>query len=87
MKKFLVIQTAFIGDVVLSTALLASLHEKYPEAQIDFLVRKGNETLLKGHPYIHEVLVWNKKENYFSLRSSYSCRFTFRKRNRYLHRE
>ena len=63
MKKFLVIQTAFIGDVVLSTALLASLHEKYPDAQIDLLVRKGNESLLKGHPYIHEVLIWDKKEN------------------------
>ena len=31
--------------------------------QIDVLVRKGNEGLLYNHPFLHEVLVWNKKEN------------------------
>lgn len=63
MQKFLVIQTAFIGDVVLATALLEKLHRYYPEAQIDFLVRKGNEALLAGHPFVHETLVWDKKQN------------------------
>ena len=46
MQKFLVIQTAFTGDVVLATALLEKLHRFFPDAQIDFLVRKGNEGLL-----------------------------------------
>jgi len=63
MKNFLVIQTDFIGDVVLSTGLLESLHAKYPEARIDILVRKGNENLLTGHPFVNEVLIWNKKQN------------------------
>ena len=63
MQKFLVIQTAFIGDVVLATALLEKLHAYFPEAQIDFLVRKGNEALLAGHPWLHQVLVWDKKQN------------------------
>lgn len=63
MQKFLVIQTAFIGDVVLATALIEKLHAHYPDAQIDFLVRKGNETLLTGHPFLHEVLIWDKRKN------------------------
>ncbi len=63
MQKFLVIQTAFIGDVVLATALLEKLHSYFPDAQIDFLVRKGNEALLTNHPYLHEVLIWDKKQN------------------------
>jgi len=62
MQKILVIQTAFIGDVVLSTALLESLHHQYPLAVIDVLVRQGNESLFTKHPFIHEVLVWNKKK-------------------------
>ena len=62
-QKFLVIQTAFIGDVVLATALLEKLHACFPDAQIDFLVRKGNEALLAGHPWLHETLVWDKKQN------------------------
>lgn len=63
MQKFLVIQTAFIGDVVLATALIEKLHAFYPDGRIDFLVRKGNEGLLLGHPYLHEVLIWDKKQN------------------------
>ena len=63
MQKFLIIQTAFIGDVVLATGIIEKLHAYFPEAEIDFLVRKGNEGLLQNHPYLREVLVWDKKEN------------------------
>ena len=63
MQKFLIIQTAFIGDVVLATVLVEKLHAYFPEAQIDFLVRKGNEALLEHHPYLNEVLVWDKKKH------------------------
>src|SRR5215467_2179438 len=66
MQKFLVIQTAFIGDVVLATALLEKLHQHFPDAQIDMLVRKGNEALLAGHPFLHEVLIWDKKAGKYS---------------------
>jgi len=45
---FLIIQTAFIGDVVLATALAEKLHQHRPEASIDFLLRKGNEGLVRA---------------------------------------
>ncbi|MCW5912623.1 MAG: glycosyltransferase family 9 protein [Cyclobacteriaceae bacterium] len=60
-KSILVIQTAFIGDVILATAVLEKLHRVYPDTNIDLLVRKGNEGLFKNHPYLHQVLAWNKK--------------------------
>lgn len=59
--RFLIIQTAFIGDVVLATAVAEKLHSYYPDASIDFVLRKGNEALLKGHPFIKTVYVWEKK--------------------------
>ncbi len=59
--KILVIQTAFIGDVILATPVVEKLHQYFPTAQIDFLLRKGNESLLDGHPFIHKVIVLNKK--------------------------
>ena len=62
MKKFLIIQTAFIGDVILATAIVEKLHQFYPESRIDFLLRKGNEGLLENHPIINEVLIWDKKQ-------------------------
>ncbi len=61
MKQILLIQTAFIGDVILATPVLERLHEAFPDAKIDFLLRKGNEKLLDHHPFIREVLIWNKK--------------------------
>nr|MBA4139916.1 glycosyltransferase family 9 protein [Segetibacter sp.] len=63
MQRFLVIQTAFIGDAVLATALIEKLHQFYPDAKVDLMVRKGNEALFANHPFLHELLVWNKKEN------------------------
>ncbi|MEI9958115.1 MAG: glycosyltransferase family 9 protein [Ferruginibacter sp.] len=63
MKKLLVIQTAFIGDVVLATAVVEKLSAYFPNDQIDFLVRKGNESLLANNPHITNVLIWNKKEH------------------------
>ncbi len=71
MQKVLIIQTAFIGDVVLSTALIEKIAAYYPSVKIDFLLRKGNEGLLKNNPHIDEVLIWDKKKkkykNLFSL--------------------
>ncbi len=62
MSKFLIIQTAFIGDVVLATSVAEKLHIQFPAAQVDFLLRKGNENLLQNHPYIRQVLVWDKQK-------------------------
>ena len=62
MKKVLVIQTAFIGDVILSTSLIASLKSSNPSFVIDVVVRKGNESLLKNNPAIHQIHVWDKSQ-------------------------
>ena len=61
--KFLIIQTAFIGDVVLATPLIEKIKLQYPNAVIDFLVRKGNESLLENHPHLRHVIVFDKKKN------------------------
>lgn len=57
----LLIQTAFIGDVILATALVEYLATHEPTAPLDVLVRRGNEGLLTGNPHIRQVLVWDKK--------------------------
>jgi len=61
LSQILVIQTAFLGDAILGTAVLEELRTQYPHAQIDYLVRKGNEGLFEDHPYIRHLLIWNKK--------------------------
>jgi ADP-heptose:LPS heptosyltransferase len=82
MPKFLVIQTAFIGDAILASSVLEKLHLFFPESKIDILVRKGNDGLYKKHPFINECLVWNKSEGKY--KSLFSTLQTIRK-NKYSH--
>lgn len=65
MKKFLLIQTAFLGDVVLATPVISELYRLHPQARIDVLVRKGNESLLENNPYINRVYTFDKKQGKF----------------------
>lgn len=60
MKKILIIQTAFLGDVILATPLVSELKRIFPDSQLDFLVKKGNESLLTGNPKIQTVFVFDK---------------------------
>lgn len=60
-QKILIIQTAFLGDVILATAILEKLHIQFPAAQLSLLVKKGNESLFKNHPFISRVWAWDKK--------------------------
>lgn len=62
-NKILVIQTAFIGDVILATSLLESLNANFKEGKIDIVVRKGNESLFNHHPFINKVYVWDKAQH------------------------
>jgi len=61
LKNCLIIQTAFLGDVILATSLIEKLKDTYPQVKIDFLVRKENENLLACHPKLNEVLIWDKQ--------------------------
>ncbi len=80
MQKFLIIQTAFIGDAVLATGIIEKIHATYPNASIDYLVRNGNQSLFNHHPFINQVLVWDKQQHKYS--NLFKLIFKIRK-NRY----
>lgn len=69
-NRFLIIQTAFLGDVILATPIAEALHKLYPHAEVHMLVRKGHEGLLDHHPCVQEVLTWDKSnKKYQELRN------------------
>jgi ADP-heptose:LPS heptosyltransferase len=63
LKKILVIQTAFIGDAILITSVLEKLHAFFPQAELFLMVKKGNQTLFEGHPFLKSVLVFDKSQS------------------------
>lgn len=72
-SKVLIIQTAFLGDVVLITSLLEKIRLESPNTLVHLLVRKGLEGIFKAYPYGHLVQVWtydkgNKLNSWWALR-------------------
>ena len=55
-NKILIIKLRYIGDVLLASSILPSLHETFPQAQIVMLVNSGTQGILSHNPYLHEVL-------------------------------
>lgn len=60
-KRILVIQTAFLGDVVLTTPLFQVLRDRFPKVYLAALVIPGTREILAGHPSLDDVLVYDKK--------------------------
>ncbi len=46
----------------MATTLIEALAETFPNAQIDFVLRKGNQSLLANNPHLNTIYIWNKKE-------------------------
>lgn len=59
-KTILIIQTAFIGDTILASHFARAVKTQYPNSEIHFFLRKGNESVIQGLPTIHKVWVWDK---------------------------
>lgn len=59
--KILVIQTAFLGDVILALPLVQTLKLHLPESKIDFLCIPNTASVLANHPDINAVVPYDKK--------------------------
>jgi heptosyltransferase-2 len=60
-KRILIIQTAFLGDVILSTPLIKALRELFPDSFISFLLIPETKKVLENNPYLNEILVHDKR--------------------------
>jgi lipopolysaccharide heptosyltransferase II len=59
-EKILIIQLRRIGDVLLTTPVIEALRELFPKSRIDFLVEKPADEVLKGNPYLNNVIISDK---------------------------
>ncbi len=61
-KKILIIRLSSLGDVILTEPLCRALREKYPDGQIDFLVKKEFAEVVSLFGSISNVLISNEHE-------------------------
>jgi heptosyltransferase-2 len=59
-KNILIIRTDRIGDVVLSTPVIKVLRQAYPKSKISFMARPCTKDILKGNPYLDDVITYDK---------------------------
>ncbi|HUI29875.1 MAG TPA: glycosyltransferase family 9 protein [Candidatus Acidoferrales bacterium] len=69
MKRFLIINTAFLGDVILTLPLVQVLKRAMPGSQIDFVVIPETSDVVRSHPDISNVIVYDKHGKQRSLLS------------------
>ncbi len=60
-SKILIIQTAFLGDVILTTPLVNALFRSIKGAAIDFLTTPASAGLVETNPAVREVLIYDKR--------------------------
>ncbi|MGC9513378.1 MAG: glycosyltransferase family 9 protein [Fidelibacterota bacterium] len=59
-KHILIIQTAFIGDVIMSTPLIQAVCDQWPDAEVDILTRPESAILFSKHPRIRRIYTLDK---------------------------
>ncbi|MCX7068613.1 MAG: putative lipopolysaccharide heptosyltransferase III [Methylococcales bacterium] len=55
-RKILVIALRYLGDVLLTTPLIRSLRQAYPDAQLDILLYANTVAMLEGNPDINQLI-------------------------------
>ena len=62
-KRVLILQTAFLGDVVLATPMAESIKNLHPEWEVDFLTTPESGALLENNPNISRILTYDKNKS------------------------
>lgn len=50
-----------IGDMIVSTGILRSIAQAYPNLQLDVLASNSNAVVIRNDPHLHEVIAFDRK--------------------------
>jgi predicted lipopolysaccharide heptosyltransferase III len=67
-QRILIINLAFIGDVLLSTPVARALSTAYPGAAIDMMVIPLTAPIARGNPYISDIIEYDKRGKHKKIR-------------------
>ncbi|MGL6115216.1 MAG: glycosyltransferase family 9 protein [Cetobacterium sp.] len=79
--RILIIHTAFIGDIVLSTPLIRALKDKYSDCEITYVTTPAGASILRNNPNISEIIEYDKRGIHKGLKGIYELGKRLRYKN------
>ena len=79
-ERILIIQTAFLGDAVLTLPMIEKLKEVFPKSVIDVMCIPKTKEIFEVSPFVNEIIVIDKKKEHKSLLKLYSFSNEIKKR-------
>ena len=61
-KSIAIVRLSALGDIINSAVILQFIHQKYPDAKIEWITEEVFAPLLQNHPLLHRVHTINLKE-------------------------
>ncbi|NDC37598.1 MAG: hypothetical protein EBZ48_06050, partial [Proteobacteria bacterium] len=58
--RILLVQTSFLGDVILSTPVLAALRQEFPAAELWMMTTPAAKSLVERDPLLSGVITFDK---------------------------
>lgn len=62
-ERILIFQTAFLGDLILTSPLIKSVKKSFEDAEVFLVVRKGLKGVFEGSKFLKEIIEFDKKSN------------------------
>ncbi len=81
MKKILIVNVNWVGDVLFSTPAIRAIRKKYPDSFISCLLPRRCEALLKNNPYLNELILIDDRRSLFSYAKALKIFFKIRSRH------
>jgi heptosyltransferase II len=57
-ERILVVQPSWVGDAVMATPTLRAIRQKYPDAQISYLMRRYVKPIYSGMPWANKLITY-----------------------------
>ncbi|MFH0790276.1 MAG: lipopolysaccharide heptosyltransferase II [Candidatus Omnitrophota bacterium] len=72
LKRILVFNVNWIGDVLFSTAVIRNIRYNYPKGYISCIIPERCYPVLEGNPYLDEIIIFDEKNRHQGLSAKIS---------------
>ncbi len=63
-KRILIFNVNWLGDVLFSTAAIRNIRRNYPDSYLACIIPSRCYSILKGNPYLDEIIIFDEKDRH-----------------------